>query len=664
MIVEGQSQNSTVNILDMLEKKKKNFDAYLEQKDEEIENVIHEIWASKEEDLWRQDPYFYIRLGEVADKLGQVMFAHDVFREGMQYFPDNLRLMQLFALSSIKCGFLGKARELLSGLVKKGHQDEETLGILGRVYKDMWLLSGRDSKSSLFLQHSRNLYLRAFKKNRGYYSGINAASLSLMLGDNDLSEKLAKLVLKICMDLMKQTADRDYWGLATLGEGFLILSRFDEAKKYYGFAKKISKRNFSYLASTKKQLRLLSHYMNISDDILGILEIPPIIAFTGHMIDQPNRKTPRFPAELEEKVKEKIKSAIADLDPGIGYSSAACGSDILFLEVMQKHRAETNIVLPFELEDFFKTSIDFAGPDWRRRAQSVLQKCTQKVKATEGKYLGDDLLFDYANNIIMGKALLRSAILETEPALVAVWDRKNTNGVGGTSEFVRIWERKKLPIRIIDITKLDHSTIRVKQHKKRLAEIETGGTGGSFKNVNRVLKVLLFADLVGFGLLREEQFPYYIGEYLARLADNLKNTKYKPLFKNIWGDAIYFVFDDLIDAAEYALELRDFIEQTDWSRCNLPADLRIRIGLHVGPVFSAKEPILNRMNYFGSHVNTAARIEPITNPGNVYASEQFAALLMANPDHDLECRYVGIIVLPKKFGRYPIYHVKRKNDIK
>ncbi len=197
-----------------------------------------------------------------------------------------------------------------------------------------------------------------------------------------------------------------------------------------------------------------------------------------------------------------------------------------------------------------------------------------------------------------------------------------------------------------------------------MARIEMDKAGGSFKNVNRVLKVLLFADLVGFGLLKEEQFPYYIGEYLERLADNLKDTKYKPLFKNMWGDAIYFVFDDLIDAAEYALQLRDFIEQTEWSRYNLPADLSIRIGLHVGPVFGAKEPILNKMNYFGSHVNRAARIEPITNPGNVYASEQFAALLMANPDHDLECRYVGIIVLPKKFGRYPIYHVKRKNEIK
>ena len=125
----------------------------------------------------------------------------------------------------------------------------------------------------------------------------------------------------------------------------------------------------------------------------------------------------------------------------------------------------------------------------------------------------------------------------------------------------------------------------------------------------------------------------------------------------------HIVEDEMIPAAEYALDLRDFVRKTDWRETGLPGDLSIRIGLHSGPVYYAKEPILNKTNYFGSHVNRAARIEPITNPGNVYASEQFAALLMAGTQHDLECKYVGIIVLPKEFGTYPIYHIKRKTEI-
>ena len=168
---------------------KRIFDAFLDERSEDIEHAIHELWKSRDEGTWHKEPYFYVKLGEIADKLGQVMFAHDVLQEGLHFFPDHVRLTQLFALALIKCGFISRAKELLSGLVEKGHKDEETLGILGRVYKDMWLLSGENLENSEFLRQSRDLYLEAFKRNKGYYSGINAASMSLMLGDFELTEK-------------------------------------------------------------------------------------------------------------------------------------------------------------------------------------------------------------------------------------------------------------------------------------------------------------------------------------------------------------------------------------------------------------------------------------------------------------------------------------------
>ena len=642
---------------------KRIFDAFLEERSEDIEQAIHELWISRDDNTWHKESYFYVKLGEIADKLGQVMFAHDVLQEGLHYFPNHIRLTQLFALALIKCGFIGRAKELLSGLVEKGHKDEETLGILGRVYKDMWLLSGGNLENSTFLQQSRDLYLEAFRRNRGYYSGINAASMSLMLGDDELTEKLAKVVLKICINLMRDSKARDYWGLATLGEGFLLLKNFKQAGRYYGLARRKGGKNVSYLASTKKQLRLLSRFMDVPEDVLGILDIPPIIAFTGHMIDSLGRKVPRFPPVLEERVKDAIRSVLDDLNPGIGYSSAACGSDILFLELMQERKAETNVVLPFEFDDFLKVSVNFAGEHWKDRAHTVLERCSQRVQATEGKYLGDDLLFDYANHVIMGKALLRSSMLETDPVLLAVWEPSSKAATGGTSDFVQTWERKDLPVHIIDIAKIDRTGITTPANAPAPSGPDESVALQSFKNVNRVLKVMLFADLVGFGSLKEEQIPFYINRYMAGFEEIIKKSKFKPHFMNTWGDAIYFVFDDPVAAAECALELKDYVTNTQWEEHSLPADLNIRIGLHVGPVFGAKEPLLNRMNYFGRHVNWAARIEPITNPGNVYASEQFASMLMTRSDHELEVRYVGIIVLPKKFGTYPIYLVKRRNEI-
>ncbi|MFW6138323.1 MAG: tetratricopeptide repeat-containing protein [Spirochaetota bacterium] len=97
---------------------------------------------TRDENLWTSHPHFYIRLGETAYNLGQSMFSHDILKEGLGHFPENLRLNQLYGLALIKCGFLEKSRNLLTRLVHKGYRDEETLGILGRVYKDMWVISG------------------------------------------------------------------------------------------------------------------------------------------------------------------------------------------------------------------------------------------------------------------------------------------------------------------------------------------------------------------------------------------------------------------------------------------------------------------------------------------------------------------------------------------
>jgi class 3 adenylate cyclase len=643
----------------------RNFDAYLASNSDDAESVIHDLWLSKEQDLWSTEPHFYIRLAETADRLGQVMFAHDVVSEGLSHFPSNLRLLQLSALLLVKCGFPGKARDILSALVKDGSFDEETLGILGRVYKEIWVLSGGPSGERGFLEKSRSFYLQAFKTSGGTYSGINAASLTFMCGETDRAQKLARRVLAICAKNLKDPRARDYWTVATVGEAFILLGRFDRVAKYLTLARKLAGREYSYLASTRKQLLLLGRYADIPDEVLDLLSVPPVIAFTGHMIDRPGRKAPRFPPELVAHVKSEIANRIALLGASIGYSSAACGSDVLFLECMQDRRAETNVIFPFEREDFFRTSVAHGGDLWVERTEAVLHNAATTTYATEGTYLGDDLLFDYANRIIMGKAILRSRILETDPVLLTVWDGKDDDKPGGTAVFRKTWSSMGFREEIINLDNIRrHVTIpRSVGRGGRTNGRRRSAAGGRNRAVRRDVKAVLFADLAGFSTIREEQVPSFMENFLGGIAGHLKQSPHKPVFRNIWGDALFFVFDDVTAAAEYALGLRDFVRGLDWKSMNLPDTLSIRIGLHAGPVFWGREPVLGRTNYFGTHVNRAARIEPITNPGNVYASEQFAALLMSGSSNGLDCRYVGVIVLPKKFGKYPIYHVKRKNEL-
>lgn len=645
----------------MIADSKENFEGFLEENSSRLGSVIHDLWVSKDPGLWATDPYFYIRLGSLADKLGQVMFAHDVLEEGLDRFPGNLRLIQLFSLLSVKCGFLLQARDLLVGLMKRGHQDEETLGILGRVYKEMWLLADKTNTAHPFLARSRNLYLKAFLKNRGYYSGINAASLSLLSGDGESANKLARHVLKSCSNLVRSGSSSDYWVVATIGEACALLGRRVESLKFYRKARKLVGKNFADLASMRRQLNLLSTATMIAGEVLDELRIPPVVAFTGHMIDRPGRKTPRFPEGIDGKVSRKVADALEDMEGEIGYASAASGSDVIFLENLQNRGGETNIILPFDREEFFSTSVDFAGEEWHRRAEKVLERSTRIEQATKGKYEGDDVLFSYANQIIMGKAILRSRFLETDPVLLAVWDGRRTKDAGGTAELIRMWEAKGYPLKVIDLRTVSNGPVEIGRRSR--AETVRRARGRGRSKVRRETMALLFADLVGFSRLTEEQVPHYVNGFLGTLAKRMKRSSLKPLYKNIWGDALYFVFDSYEAAAECALQLRDMMRETDWAKLGLPGDLSMRIGLHAGPVFRGREPFLKHENFFGYHVNQAARIEPITSPGNVYASEQFAALLMGTRADQLDCRYVGVIVLPKDFGSYPIYHVKRRYEI-
>jgi adenylate cyclase len=57
-------------------------------------------------------------------------------------------------------------------------------------------------------------------------------------------------------------------------------------------------------------------------------------------------------------------------------------------------------------------------------------------------------------------------------------------------------------------------------------------------------------------------------------------------------------------------------------------------------------------------VSRAARIEPVTPPGQVYCSEPFAALAEAESAKTIVCEYVGTTAMAKKYGSFPTYRVR------
>jgi class 3 adenylate cyclase len=117
------------------------------------------------------------------------------------------------------------------------------------------------------------------------------------------------------------------------------------------------------------------------------------------------------------------------------------------------------------------------------------------------------------------------------------------------------------------------------------------------------------------------------------------------------------VFGCVRDAGNYALELNRLVTGTDWTARGLPRGLNIRIALHCGPVYVGRNPVTGFPLYTGPHTSRTARIEPITPPGQVYASSAFAAVAAATGVDGLVMQYVGRMPLAKGYGPLGLYHV-------
>ena len=163
---------------------------------------------------------------------------------------------------------------------------------------------------------------------------------------------------------------------------------------------------------------------------------------------------------------------------------------------------------------------------------------------------------------------------------------------------------------------------------------------------------------MGYSKLSDDQIPRYVTGFLGAVADLNRRTQHRCEHVETSGDGLYMVFADANDAARYALELSALINSTDWTAQGLPADFNLRIALHCGPVYCGWDPITESTLFTGPHTSRAARIEPITPPGQVYASSAFAAVAAAGGVDDIAMRYVGRIPLAKGSGSLSLYHVQ------
>ena len=625
---------------------------------------LRTVWEKRRRNAWAGDVAVYRQAVGAALKLGEAFLAYDIAREGLGVFADDVRLLQLQALALARTGATQRASAILVGLREQGQDDEETFGILARTHKDLWMIAGTEEEREHHLRRSLDDYLKGYECSGGYYTGINAASRALVAGGTETARRIAGEVRLLCEEgLAKGGPDspESYWLLATSAEAALVSRDLESARVNYTRATTESNPGAAEVSRTRGQARFLLKSLGEEERVLDdCFVLPRIGLFTGHMLDRPDRAAPRFPAALEETVRAEIEACVERRDVRIGYCSLACGGDMLFAESVLKRGGEVHIFLPFNIEEFIKSSVRLIPrDDLVERFHRVLDNAASVRILNEHGDPDDGAAYDFCNRVLAGSAILKSQFLGMDIAPILLWDGKRGDGGGGT-ESVRNYWRHAI-----------HHEAEIVPMDRILADAVAGGPAatepdprppspatGSDDRTPQEIRAMLFADVVGFSKWPEQCVPLFIREVLGRVAAIQERDDARPLYVNTWGDAICAVFEHVETAGHFALALQNTLRETDWETTDLQRDIRFRIGLHAGPVYKCFDPLLGRHTYNGAHVNRASRIEPVAVEGQIFASDAFAALAVITKTEDFLCYYAGTRELPKGAGMLATFLVR------
>ena len=173
---------------------------------------------------------------------------------------------------------------------------------------------------------------------------------------------------------------------------------------------------------------------------------------------------------------------------------------------------------------------------------------------------------------------------------------------------------------------------------------------------------LLFLDVVGYSKLQQRGLEHYLDTFLPVLADRIEPFRARLVELNTWGDGIVIAARSAHTIAELAASVRDTFNTFLWTDNGLPT-LRARIALHSGEVYFGHDPVRARDGITGTQVNLAARIEPVTHPGEVWATESFRRLLYTGEGGDhFVLDDLGERKLAKLYGSQHLYRLRRVKE--
>jgi tetratricopeptide (TPR) repeat protein len=431
----------------------------------------------------------YRSAGNALRSLGQFALALGQYEKALALAPDDLesRRQKGLLLGRLKQG--DAAKEWLQDLVKDVPDDAESWALLGRVEKDSWVSSWRVAGKTVeqmqqdatadeaLLQEAIDAYAKGFRKVPShYYSGINAVGLMHLQAHLTGREEQAELRKEMAGGVRwavrgaLERDSKDYWARATLAELEGLSSKKEIVEAALKSAAAVADKDWFKLNSSREQLLLykdlgfrpaeVQSCLEIVDRALARVPRPEsqwaprqVFLFSGHMIDAPDRKDPRFPADKEPIAAKAIADKLDALGAGpedLALCGGACGGDLLFAEACLARGSKLELRIPFDEPTFIRKSVAFVPGNWTDRFYQVKANPNTRLlvmpdelgpAAKEANPYARDNLWQLYAALSWGPDKVR---------FICLWNRKGGDGPGGTEHMFETVQKYSGRVYVLD----------------------------------------------------------------------------------------------------------------------------------------------------------------------------------------------------------------------
>lgn len=308
-------------------------------------------------------------------------------------------------IAHARMGALDQAWRLFRAAGLEGASDDAAvLSVKGRLFKDEARRAPDEASRRAFFARAAEAYGQAGAIAWATYPLINAASLSLLAGDEGRARALAEKVLAR-LDQGDHEPDTPYWREATRAEAELLLGRTHEAWLTLQGALALAPHAWEDHAATLRQFSLILAERGEDEAWLEPLRPPRVLHYAGRLGAAPDDP------ELQRRLADLLERERV----GFAWGALAAGADILIAEALLARGAELSLVLPVSREAFRTASVAPLGGDWPARYDAVLARASQVTVSPGGTDPLTDQSAALAALAAMGRAVMQSRVLATEP---------------------------------------------------------------------------------------------------------------------------------------------------------------------------------------------------------------------------------------------------------